>query len=57
MDAKVSRQRMIISFQRNIYRPTYLEIPTVIEGDRYLIHFKPSDEDEVLRANKIMVSH
>lgn len=56
VDAKIIRQRIVISYQRNIYKPTYMEVPSVMQGDRYLIHFKPSDEDEILKANKIMVN-
>uniref|UniRef100_A0A1A9X4A5 Protein NDNF n=1 Tax=Glossina brevipalpis TaxID=37001 RepID=A0A1A9X4A5_9MUSC len=56
VDAKIVKQRSVIGNEKNIYKATYIEIPSVLEGERYMIRFKPSNDDEVLRANKIALA-
>lgn len=56
MDAKVLKQRKLVGTFSNIYMPTYITMSPVNEGERYMIRFKPSNDDEVLRANKVGVN-
>lgn len=56
VDAKILKQRKLVGTFNNIYRPTYIDISPLSEGERYMIRFKPSNDDEVLRANKVAVS-
>ncbi|XP_058979717.1 uncharacterized protein LOC131802938 [Musca domestica] len=53
VDAKILKQRKVIGNISNIYRPTYIDLSSIREAGRYMIRFKPSNDDEVLRANKI----
>uniref|UniRef100_A0A1I8PFM8 Protein NDNF n=1 Tax=Stomoxys calcitrans TaxID=35570 RepID=A0A1I8PFM8_STOCA len=53
VDAKILKQRRIIANFSNIYRPTYIDLSSIREAGRYMIRFKPSNDDEVLRANKV----
>lgn len=56
VDAKILKQRKLVGSFNNIYRPTYIAMTPVNEGERFMIRFKPSNDDEVLRANKVAVS-
>ncbi|KAL9874639.1 protein NDNF isoform X3 [Glossina fuscipes] len=56
VDAKIVKQRSIIGNEKNIYKATYIDVPSVSDGERYMIRFKPSNDDEVLRANKIALA-
>lgn len=56
VDAKILKQRSLVGNISNIYKPTYIELSSVRQGERYMIRFKPSNDDEVLRANKVGVS-
>ncbi|XP_037809199.1 uncharacterized protein LOC119601966 [Lucilia sericata] len=56
VDAKILKQRKLVGTFSNIYRPTYLTMSPVSEGERYMIRFKPSNDDEVLRANKVALA-
>ncbi|XP_053963480.1 uncharacterized protein LOC128866627 [Anastrepha ludens] len=53
IDAKILRQRRVIGNVSGIYRPTYIRLSEVQEGQRYIVRFTPSNEDETLRANKV----
>ncbi|XP_067633214.1 protein NDNF [Eurosta solidaginis] len=53
IDAKILRQRRVIGNISGIYRPTYIRLSEVQEGERYIVRFTPSNEDEMLRANKV----
>ncbi|XP_075168674.1 neuron derived neurotrophic factor nord [Haematobia irritans] len=53
VDAKILKHRRIIGNISNIYRPTYIDLSAIREAGRYMIRFKPSNDDEVLRANKV----
>ncbi|KAM7342063.1 neuron derived neurotrophic factor nord isoform 1-T4 [Cochliomyia hominivorax] len=56
VDAKILKQRKLVGTFNNIYMPTYITMSPVNEGERYMIRFKPSNDDEVLRANKVALA-
>ncbi|XP_065368741.1 uncharacterized protein nord [Calliphora vicina] len=56
VDAKILKQRKLVGSFNNIYRPTYIAMTPVNEGERFMIRFKPSNDDEVLRANKVALA-
>lgn len=53
---KLLRQHRQVANVGNIYSPTYIKLEGVLPGERYLMRFQPSNEDEALRAQKVRVS-
>jgi len=52
---KLLRQRNEVGRTEAFYSPTYIRQKGVLPGERYLMRFEPSNEDEALRAQKVMV--
>lgn len=52
---KLLRQHRQVANVGNIYLPTYIKLEGVQPGERYLMRFQPSNEDEALRAQKVRV--
>ncbi|EDW60634.1 protein NDNF [Drosophila virilis] len=50
------RQHRVVGSVRNIYLPTYRKLEGVLPGERYLMRFEPSNEDEALRAQKVRLA-
>ncbi|BFG05664.1 uncharacterized protein DMAD_04351 [Drosophila madeirensis] len=50
------RQRNEVIRSDAFYRPTYLRQDGVLPGERYLMRFEPSNEDEAVRAQKVLVA-
>ncbi|XP_055908609.1 protein NDNF [Eupeodes corollae] len=53
VDAKILKQRTVVGQADGVYKPTYINMNNALPGDRYIIRVNPSNEDEVLRANKV----
>ncbi|XP_052838463.1 LOW QUALITY PROTEIN: uncharacterized protein LOC128253819 [Drosophila gunungcola] len=53
---KLLRQRNEVGKTEAFYSPTYIRQKGVSPGERYLMRFEPSNEDEALRAQKVMVA-
>ncbi|XP_070069354.1 protein NDNF isoform X2 [Drosophila takahashii] len=53
---KLLRQRNEVGKTEAFYSPTYIRQKGVLPGERYLMRFEPSNEDEALRAQKVMVA-
>jgi len=52
---KLLRQRSEVGKTEAFYSPTYIRQKGVLPGERYLMRFEPSNDDEALRAQKVMV--
>ncbi|XP_039482997.1 uncharacterized protein LOC120446207 isoform X2 [Drosophila santomea] len=53
---KLLRQRSEVGTTEAFYSPTYIRQKGVLPGQRYLMRFEPSNDDEALRAQKVMVA-
>ncbi|XP_068146184.1 protein NDNF [Drosophila tropicalis] len=53
---RLLRQRKEIAKTDAFYCPTYIRQTGVKAGERYLMRFEPSNEDETLRAQKVLVA-
>ncbi|XP_043642050.1 uncharacterized protein LOC122612466 isoform X2 [Drosophila teissieri] len=53
---KLLRQRSEVGQTEAFYSPTYIRQKGVLPGQRYLMRFEPSNDDEALRAQKVMVA-
>ncbi|XP_017960908.1 uncharacterized protein LOC108654252 [Drosophila navojoa] len=53
---KLLRQHRQVANVGNIYSPTYIKLEGVQPGERYLMRFQPSNEDEALRAQKVRLA-
>ncbi|XP_017016855.1 protein NDNF [Drosophila kikkawai] len=53
---RLLRQRTEVGRTEAFYSPTYLRQMGVQPGERYLMRFEPSNEDEAFRAQKVMVA-
>ncbi|EDW00625.1 protein NDNF isoform X2 [Drosophila grimshawi] len=53
---KLLRQHRLVANVGDIYSPTYIKLEGVTPGERYLMRFEPSNEDEALRAQKVRLA-
>lgn len=56
VDLRIMKQKEKVVFRKNLYKPTITTLENALPGNRYILRVTPSNEDDLVRVNKVHVT-